>query len=660
MPQPIAPAAIHELTGVSSPALSPDGDRVAFVRSRVDRDTMEVRSQVMMVALPDGKPVVFTQGPSDAGPRFAPDGRSLAFLRPDEKRRKQLWLMPVHGGEGRQFTDAPGGVRGYAWSPDAMHIAFVSAVDPGRLPDDHDPRTDPRVRVVKRIRYRHDESGWLGDAFLHIFVVDASSGETRQLTDGEGDDTSPVWSPDGTELAFVSDRGAGRDTTHHSWAFTVPPGGGEPRKRSDGLFSVGAIAWSPDGSSLAVVGSDDPEMWDSRQTALFALTPGKAPRRLMDDAFVPVQPAPELRWADDGSITLAADSRGESFLCAVDADNGRLEKLAGGAAQYLDFALDKSASQAGIVAAEPGSPAELLLVDATSRTKKWLTAYNREYLQEHPAGRMEKFSFARAGMGIESRVILPADIDPSRKYPVVLDIHGGPNGRFHDGFDLTQQVLASAGYVVLAVNPRGSSSYGAEFAKAVLGDWGGEDYLDIMAAVDELCVRPYVDEGRLGVHGYSYGGYMSAWIVGHTARFKAAVVGAPCINLHSMYGTSDIGVSFGELNWGGSPEEAREAMVERSPLTYAAKVETPLLLMHGEDDLRCPIGQSEEYFAALKRLGKEVELARFPGAGHLFRRSGHAKLQEEYLTRMLAWLGRHLDVRSPSEAAGQIASAGDS
>ena len=236
----------------------------------------------------------------------------------------------------------------------------------------------------------------------------------------------------------------------------------------------------------------------------------------------------------------------------------------------------------------------------------------------------------------------PPDFDEESIYPLILDIHGGPNGAFYDSFVPAQQVLASAGYLVLAVNPRGSSTYGTEFMMSVLGDWGGEDFNDLMASVDQLIKRPYVDAERLGVHGYSYGGYMASWTVGHTNRFKAAVVGAPCINLHSMYGTSDIGISFGEAQWGGSIVYAADKMLERSPISYVANVETPVLLLHGDADARCPISQSEEYFTALKRLGKDVEFVRFPGCSHLFPRMGHPKMREEYLTRTLGWFNRYL------------------
>jgi dipeptidyl aminopeptidase/acylaminoacyl peptidase len=295
-----------------------------------------------------------------------------------------------------------------------------------------------------------------------------------------------------------------------------------------------------------------------------------------------------------------------------------------------------------VAATPPGSPGALYLVETSRGAVQRLTEDNHAYLEQHPPARLEKFTLQRQGLDIECRLWLPPGFVPSQGYPLVLDIHGGPNSAFYDAFNLTQQVLATAGFLVLAVNPRGSTTYGNAFTMAVLGDWGGEDYHDLMAAVDAVAARPYVDATRLGVHGYSYGGFMSSWIVGHTSRFKAAVVGAPCIDLPSMYGTSDIGVSFGEVQWSGTRWEALALAVERSPLTYAPAVETPVLLLHGEADLRCPIEQGEQYFVALKRHGKEVEFVRFPDCSHLFLRVGHPKMREEYLSRVLEWFQRHL------------------
>ena len=554
MPNPIAPDHIYELTTVSDPSLSPDGTRLAFTRSNIDRERMESRSQVMMMDLPDGAPFAFTQGDVDSTPRFSPDGQAVAFVRRDDSGVKQLWLIPVAGGEARQLTHGTGGAAEHAWSGDSRSLAFTSDVDPDRVPEDHDHNKEPQVRVARRIRYRTDSMGWRGDRFRQLFVVNAHTRETRQLTHGEGEVAAPVWSPDGSRIAFVSDRRADRDVSWHAEVYVVPAEGGALEEWSRGLSCYsqggvdGALAWSPDGGRLAVVGTDDDEVSDSRQSWLFVVEPGQQPIRLTDGEFTPLLPTSEVSWASDGRILFLADRRGESYLCRVSPNGGGFELVSGGNVRYAAVTLDAEAGKAVVVADSPATSGDLHLVDTTTRTDTKLTDYNDLYFAQHPPARLEKSTLERAGMQIESRILFPPDFDRARRYPMVVDIHGGPHGRFSDSFDARQQVLATAGYIVLAVNPRGSSSYGPEFAKAVLGDWGGEDYLDIMAAVDEMCTKPYIDSDRLGVNGYSYGGYMSSWIVGHSTRFSAAVVGAPCINLSSMYGTSDIGVSFGETH----------------------------------------------------------------------------------------------------------------
>ena len=647
MPSPITPELVYELVSVASPSLSPDGGRLAFVRSQVDRESMETRSQIVVLDVVSGESAPFTGGKSDSGPRFSPDGRHLAFVRPDDAGKSQMWTMPTDGGEARKLTDVDGGITDIAWSPDSGALAFVSDVDPDRSPDDHDPKKEPRVSVVRRIRYRADGLGWRGDAFRHIFVVDRESGETRQLTDGEGDDSAPAWSPDGSAIAFVSDRRSDRETATHSDVYVAPASGGAPELKSQGLSSVAALCWSPSGDAMAVVGSDDDLAGAGWQSWLFVIEPGRNPRKLTDDSispaggYAPLVPAPEMRWTDDGCISFIADARGESAIYQADAGTGDLRKVTGGGLMS-QVSFDADAKSAVALTTPPDSAGDLRSVDMTSGAIVQLTDFNRKYFEQRPPARLEKFTHSRNGFEIESRVLLPPDFDPASRYPLVLDIHGGPHGVFSDSFSPQQQVLATAGYIVLAVNPRGSSTYGTDFMKAVLGDWGGEDYLDIMSAVDIVCERDYVDESRLGITGYSYGGFMSSWIIGHDTRFKAAVVGAPCINLSSMYGTSDIGVRFGEVQWGGKRWDALDAFLEHSPLTYAPNVETPALLMHGEDDHRCPIEQSEQYFVTLKRLGKEVEFVRFPGSSHGFVRTGHPRLREEYLSRLLGWMNKYI------------------
>ncbi len=648
MPCPIGSDAIYHLVQVADPYVSPDGQRLVFVRSWIDREAMEGRSQIVLMALSDGQVEVFTQGTNDIGPRFSPDGRHLAFRRWDGKQQRQIWLMPMHGGEARQLTHAPGGVTEFAWSPDGQTLVFAADVDPDRPPEDHDAKKDPRVRIVRRLRYRYDTLGWRGEARRHLFLIDIGGEEARQLTTGDWDDLYPVWSPDGQRIAFISGRRPERDIRAYTEAYVVPASGGEPVCWSGDLFSCGALAWSPESTRLVVVASDDPKGHAGYQGWLFILEPEKAPHRLTDDAFrpatgfYPIMPPPEMRWTADGRILLIGDVRGASSLYELPAVGGNARPVVGGAMQATSLSFDHEARRAIVAATSPDSPSALYLAEKSGGALRRLTDDNRDYLAEHPAATLEKFTFQRQGVDIECRLWLPPTFDPNQLYPLVLDIHGGPNSAFYDAFNLLQQVLATAGYIVLAVNPRGSTTYGTAFTMAVLGDWGGEDYHDLMAAVDLVASRPYIDATRLGVHGYSYGGFMTSWIIGHTPRFKAAVVGAPCIDLPSMYGTSDIGVSFGEAQWNGTRWEALALATERSPLTYAPAVQTPVLLLHGEADLRCPIEQAEQYFVALKRHGKTVEFVRFPDCSHLFLRVGHPKMREEYLRRVLEWFQHYL------------------
>lgn len=642
MPRSIAPDHIFDIPAVSQPSLSPDGSTAAFVKTTIDRETMARESMIVLSRRPFAELSTLTDGPSDTSPVI--DHEQATFLRPDDGHHKQVWRIPLAGGEPRRITDLPGGVDEFARSPDGARIAVVSSVG-----DDTDGGSSlPRTHVVRRIRYRHDFRGHTGDTFRQIFLVDAESGLARQITDGEGDNWSPVWSPDGRSIAFVSDDIVGRDFTTNTQVKVVTFPDREPVSWSEGLPYVWSAAWSPEGESLAVIGCHDPQMWDPRSAWLYVLDSEGHVRRITDGLYTPV-PECGLAWTQERGIAFIAAHRGEYFVCTVRPDGSAFQPITRGGAHFEGAAFEKKASQAVVTAESPQSPAEAVRIDLDTGAQQAITSYAASYIRSHPPARMRKFTVHRGRLEIESRVLLPPDFDHSKRYPVVLDIHGGPNGRFSDGFDPVHQVLATHGYIVLAVNPRGSSTYSPEFTKSVLGDWGGEDYLDILASVDELARQPYVDDDRMGVHGFSYGGFMSGWIVGHDHRFKAAIVGAMCSNLHSMYGTSDIGTSFGEINWGGAYAEARDEFLRRSPITYASNVETPVLLLHGEDDLRCPIEQSEQYFVALKRLGKTVEFVRFPDSTHRFRKIGHPHLIVEYYRRLLDWLERYVGV-GPVEA----------
>ena len=688
MTNPIGADLFRHLTAVSDPTIAPDGSRCAYVLSWVDGDTSEGRSRIYLVGLDEGdgdgmpESSPFTRGNGDTHPRYSPDGTLLAFLRADDgtPTRRQVWLMPSDGGEAGQLTHLPNGVREFAWSPDSSRLAVVADVcpDDGCGKDGGDGIEEPQVREVRRIRYRHDAIGWRGDCHFHLFLVDVRTGETAQITDGDWDDTAPAWSPDGERIAFISGRSESRDVTASNEVYVVEVSEGgesapEPQLWSPGLTDAAAVAWSPDGRRLLAAGGQGEGLTVLWQAYLYVLEPGRTPRRLTDDGIRPclgypgIYPPLELRWtlgdADgDGRILFLADAAGETRLYALEAPAGagpgNLTPLTDGGELASGVAMDTGAERVALTASNPTGPSDLHCVAAGGGGRRRLTGHNDAWLAEHPPATMEKFIVERDDFDVECRLYHRRGLTRA-KYRW-FGIHGGPNGAFYDAFVPWHQVLAGAGYLTLAVNPRGSSTYGEEFVNAVLGDWGGDDYRDLMAALDAVCQRDYVDSERLGVHGYSYGGYMTTWAIGHTTRFRAAVAGAPCIDLWSMYGTSDIATGFGETQWAnrlaggmsisrplvdelaGGVDSLAYRLLQRSPITFAPQVETPVLLLHGEDDARCPIGQSEQYFQVMKRLGKEVELARFPGCGHGFLRTGHVALRQAYLERMLGWFERWL------------------
>ena len=660
----LAAELVYELRGVADPVISPDGQRLVYALSWVEGvgGSAENRSRLMLTG-PDGAEREFTQGNADGSPRFSPDGAKLAFLRARQSGEpRQIWVMNSDGGEARQITEAAKGVQDFAWSPDGSCIVYCADTEPAAGAAAGSQADGPRVVEVNRIRYRHDLQGWRGDAHYHLFTVNLETGDEAQITQGDWDDYGPVWSPNGTKIAFISGRRDDRDFRALTEAYVVDAAGGQAECWSEGLSSVGAVAWSPDSQRLAAVASEDPAGMVLWQGWLYVLELGQDPRRITGDGHRPVLGGgpgaarqPEIRWmagsdtCEGERIIYLGERHGESYIFAAcpEPAKGRPEgdevrKLWGGGRLASGLSLDAGSHRAAVASSTPSSPSELHLAALDGSESAPLIDPSADLLRRRPRASLEKFSIERGGYEIQGRLWLPPLFDAAGSYPLILDIHGGPNGAFYDSFVPWQQVLAGNGYLVLAVNPRGSSTYGDEFMRAVLEDWGGEDYLDLIAALDHVCQRGYVDSRRLGIHGYSYGGYMTGWAIGHTDRFRAAVIGAPCANLYTMYGTSDIGISFGEPQWGGSvtdtpPDILAQKLLARSPITYAKNVDTPALLLHGEADARCPVAQSEEYFVALKRLGKTVEFVRFPGCNHAFPRTGHPRMREEYLTRMLAW-----------------------
>jgi len=645
MPRPLSPQTlVYELIANGDPQMSPDGSRIVYTQTVPNPESKKAASQIWCCERSGDKPWRLTEsGERNRGARWSPDGRQIAFVS-DRVKKTGLFVLPMDGsGEAREMTHHGVEIGELAWSPDGGTIAYVVPVDPEN-PNEEEPGEDdaPRVRVTSRIDYKQDGRGYLGDLRRQIFLVDVATGERRQLTSDAFDHNFPEWSPDGQTIAAqVSYLNA-----MASRLALIAVSTGEVHEIGAEQGVVSAWAWSPSGDRILFAG-DTTNSWQT-DFFLYEVASGQL-RRLTDDlqclpaAGAPgVSPAAQPVWLDDHRVLFAAVRAGASGLYVVDVTTGRVETIHRGESLKAGMSVDREHRYVVQGSASPAGPGELTVFDYAEGTERQITNGNAAPLAESPPAQWERFDVQRGGFTIEAWLLKPADFDPAKRYPVILDVHGGPNGFYGYGFLNLQQCLSTNGFLVVYANPRGSGSYGRHFTQQVTNDWGGEDFLDLMAVVDAVLERPYVDPERTGIFGYSYGGYMTSWTIGQTDRFKAAVCGAPCFDLVAMYGTSDISHHFGELQWGGPPHEQPTWYEQHSPSTYAHRARTPTLIVHGEADERCPIGQGEQMFVALKKAGCEVEFVRYPGGSHSFINTGPLAHRHDFLTRVLAWFTSHL------------------
>jgi dipeptidyl aminopeptidase/acylaminoacyl peptidase len=644
------PEDVYELTAVGDLRISPDGLRVAYVVGSTDRETNEYKASIWMAPL-DGseEPRRFTFGEKrDGAPRWSPDGRWLAFTsaRGDEKTPAQLYVIPSEGGEARRLTELKESVEGIAWSPDSTRLAFTARARDEAYEEEDEKKRAPRR--VTRLFYKLDSVGWTTDRRRHVFVVDVEGGEPRQVTEGDAEHDLPTWSPDGQRLVFPAYRGERWDSELISRLYALDlDAGGEPEQLTGDDASYETPSYSPDGTRIAFRSSPE-DGTSPHHSQIGVMNPNGSDIRLLTTSLdLQCGPYPDYRepvW-DGDRLVFTVEDGGNVHIYAVAADGSAPPELLVGGEQVIP-SIDVRDGRLAYTASTHTAARELFLGPDARR----VTDVGRAFTDGRELVEPERFTAVSAdGYEVDAWIVRPAGFEPGKRYPTLLNIHGGPFSQYGTGFFDETQVYAGGGYVVLFSNPRGGSGHSEAHGRAIRGPiggtgpgWGTVDYEDLMAVVDTALEQfDFVDAERLGVIGGSYGGYMTSWIIGHTNRFKAAISERAVNNLVSAFGSSDLFWVF-EKQFGGPMRDHMDVYVERSPTTYAKQMETPVLVMHSEADLRCNVEQGEHLFTELRLLGKEVEMLRFPAESHELSRGGSPSHRVTRFEAILEWFGRYL------------------
>jgi dipeptidyl aminopeptidase/acylaminoacyl peptidase len=658
--KPLTIEDVLSIKDVTAPQWSPDGKWIAFTVTEWNRKEDRRDSHIYVIAASGGAPVKLTNGErGETQPRWSPDSTRIAFLAnrdtpqagasagatPAAGGRNQIWIIPVTGGEAEKLTDEEAGVAQFCWSPDGRQLAYVV-------------RDTPQDKAERDKRRREKFDAVVVDSdfnYSHLWTINRETKEKKRVTEGAFTVADPQWSPRGDLIAYTSSRAGAQESSWTDIAedrntdiFVAAPNV-KPRQLTTNPGSDSQPRWSPDGKWIAYNADKDPMSWVSKSDLMIVSPDGGTPRDLTGDYEDSVDSA--AKWSPDGQSLYVGGSVGVyGQLLRVAFAGGKPAAIFESPAAYASVDLSPDGKWLAFLFDDAKSPRDLYVATSTGRQAKKLTDFNPQ-VKNFALGETEVLRWKGAdGLDIEGILIKPVGYAAGTRVPTILQIHGGPYGQFSYGFNARSQIFAGHGYALLMPNPRGSTGYGNKFATSNVRDWGGKDFQDIMAGVDEVIKRGVADQDRLGVMGGSYGGFMTFWTITQTDRFKAAIGHAGISDWYSFFGQSDI-PGLMEYGFGGTPWTAREYYERWSPIRYVDRVKTPIMITHGEQDRRVPIQQAEEYYRSLKKRGDEVTFVRYPREGHGITEPNHVI---DLVHRQIEWFDKHLKpATQPVAATGE-------
>ncbi len=633
--------AIQSLKRVGAPQLSPDENWVAYTVTAIDTAKDKSASRIWMVSTSGGDPIAMTSKEYSASkPKWSPDGKYLSFIASKgAKAKTQVWNLNRLGGEAQQVTKTKQGVSSYSWAPDGKNLLLLlKDPKPSDLTKDTKDDKKPLPQVIDRIHFKQDYTGYLDRRRNHIYIYTPGDSTAIQLTSGDYDDSQAVWSPDGKSIAFASNRSENPDLSYDSNIWIVAADTGDKDKVlkqvTTNPLSDSSPEWSPDGKTITYITNinADAVPFATDHLAVISASGGSA-KTLSEEIDRNIS---KPKFSKDGkTILFVLEDSGERQLATISPNGKSFKRLVKDSLTLRDYAVGNT----DIYTSQSYGTKPSEIYKYANKELSVLTKTNNSIIDNINLPSFEKVQFkSKDGTSIEGFTVKPTSFDTAKKYPLILWIHGGPQSQFSYNFDNTTPFyFASKGYVVLMVNPRGSTGYGEDFCKAIYADWGNKDFDDVMAGVDHMIAQGYIDEQRLGVGGWSYGGILTNYLITKSERFKAAISGASLGIIRANFG-HDQYVKWYNKEF-GMPWENQQLWERLSPFNDIEKITTPTLWMGGAVDWNVPIANSEQMYLGMKALGIETKLVVYPNEHHGIRRPS---FQKDRLERYVGWYDAYL------------------